>query len=72
MIDIYKVARALIEFFEEDEAERAFCPTPEWDNLTEAEQAAYSFIMDLRDCTERDIRNIGAFLSGLLRKNNHR
>lgn len=72
MIDIYKVARALIEFFEEDEGQRCFAPTPEWDKLTEAEQAAYSFIMNLHDCTERDIRYIGAFLSGLLGKNNHR
>lgn len=61
MIDIYKVARALIEFFEEDEEKRFFAPTPEWDKLTEAEQAAYFFIMDLRDCTERDIRLFDAF-----------
>lgn len=72
MIDIYKVARALIEFFEEDEDERAFCPTPEWDKLTEAEQDAYSFIMDLRDCTEREFAYLRAFLGGMLRKNNHR
>ena len=72
MIDIYKVARALIEFFEEDEGKRCFAPTPEWDKLTEEEKAAYFFIKDLRDCTKRDIRLFDAFLSGLLRKNNHR
>lgn len=68
MIDIYKVALALIEFFEEDEEKRCFAPTPEWDKLTNTEQSAYSFIMALSDCTERDIRNISAFSRGLLSK----
>lgn len=72
MIDIYKVACALIEFFEESEEQRCFAPTPEWDKLTEAEKDAYSFIMNLHDCTEREFAYLGAYLGGVLRKNNHR
>ena len=45
MIDIYKVARALVEFFEEDEKDRGLIPTPEWDKLTEGERTAYSFVV---------------------------
>lgn len=72
MIDVYKVARALIEFFEEDEEKRCSAQTPEWDKLTEVEKAAYSFVMDLNDCTEQDMLYIGAFLRGLLQVNNQK
>lgn len=66
MIDIYKVARALVEFFEEDEKDRGLVPTPEWDKLTEGELTAYSFVVDLNGCSEQSIKYVRAFLRGLL------
>ena len=71
MIDIYKVARALVEFFEEDEKDRGFVPTPEWDKLTEGERTAYSFVLALNGCSEQNIKYCYALLRGLLNENHH-